>query len=590
MTTTRMHDEENNVEAGTGTEAELEPKTGNETETGEGSLLYGPDDVPPLRIFIPVAFQQTMANIAGIIFFGYIIGDIVCAEPDDPLRAKIVSTTLFMAGVCTALQSVFGIRLPIFQGPASAYIVPLIALQNTDAWQYQRPTITLLVLLISSSLFLIIFHTKTSFFSESHLQGSLITAALVETALGGFGLVGLVVRFVGPITVSVTTILISLTLVKVTAELCMASWPIAILSLALVVIFATYLRNIQTPIPTAISNRRLVITKVPLFKCLPVLLAAVISWLLCYILTATNQFSADPSAPGFAARTDAKKLVLSSTPWFYFPYPGQFGLPNFNTAVFIGFLAGVFSSIVESVGDYHIASNMCQAPPPPRHAINRGIFVEGLGSVLSGLYGAGHATTSYTVDIALISIIKVGSRYNTVGTGVLCIILASIGKFGAFLATIPEPVLGGQLIFSLGLMTIVGISTLRLVDLQSSRNLAILGVSLYTGLVVPNFIQNHSKTIDTGYVTLDQVITVILGTPMLIGAVISILLDNTVKGTDAMRGIRRTAVEEALRSKDAAGRPESVYEFPWLDKIITRHPFLTYLPFIQPQREKTWIV
>lgn len=65
------------------------------------------------------------------------------------------------------------------------------------------------------------------------------------------------------------------------------------------------------------------------------------------------------------------------------------------------------ASTVESVGDYFAAASTCRVPAPPRHAVNRGIFLEGLSSVLSGLYGTGNATTSYTANIAIINITKV---------------------------------------------------------------------------------------------------------------------------------------------------------------------------------------
>lgn len=89
-------------------------------------------------------------------------------------------------------------------------------------------------------------------------------------------------------------------------------------------------------------------------------------------------------------------------------FVGQFGIPGFNTAIFIGFFISVVTSVIESVGDYIATSRVCKAYPVPRHAINRGIAVEGVFSVLSGFLGTGHATTSYSTTISLLGITKVG--------------------------------------------------------------------------------------------------------------------------------------------------------------------------------------
>lgn len=50
-------------------------------------------------------------------------------------------------------------------------------------------------------------------------------------------------------------------------------------------------------------------------------------WGICIILTVTNVFP-----EGHPARTDVRMRVLQDAPWFYVPYPGQFGLPTVTIA------------------------------------------------------------------------------------------------------------------------------------------------------------------------------------------------------------------------------------------------------------------
>ena len=88
---------------------------------------------------------------------------------------------------------------------------------------------------------------------------------------------------------------------------------------------------------------------------------------------------------------------------------GQWGMPTVSAAGVFGILAGVFSSIIESVGDYYACARLSGAPPPPKHAINRGIGMEGIGCLLTGAFGTGNGTTSYSQNIGAIGITKVNA-------------------------------------------------------------------------------------------------------------------------------------------------------------------------------------
>ena len=86
-------------------------------------------------------------------------------------------------------------------------------------------------------------------------------------------------------------------------------------------------------------------------------------------------------------------------------------MPTFSAAGYMGMLAATLSSIFESVGDYFAAARFSEAQNPPAHAINRGIVIEGVCSIISGVMGAGHATTSYSGNIGIIGITKVGTNF-----------------------------------------------------------------------------------------------------------------------------------------------------------------------------------
>ena len=70
-------------------------------------------------------------------------------------------------------------------------------------------------------------------------------------------------------------------------------------------------------------------------------------------------------------------------------------------------MAGVLASIIESIGDYYACARMSGAPPPPQHAVNRGVLLEGIGCILAGAWGSGNGTTSHSENIGAIGLTRV---------------------------------------------------------------------------------------------------------------------------------------------------------------------------------------
>lgn len=124
--------------------------------------------------------------------------------------------------------------------------------------------------------------------------------------------------------------------------------------------------------------------------------------------------------------------------------PFQWGWPVFGVAAAVGMLAGFIASIVESVGDYYACSRLAGAPVPSAKVVNRGIGMEGIGSLIAGIIGTANGTTSYSENIGAIGLTRVGSRRVVQAGAVIMIVLAMFGKFGALFTTIPQPIVGGM--------------------------------------------------------------------------------------------------------------------------------------------------
>lgn len=65
------------------------------------------------------------------------------------------------------------------------------------------------------------------------------------------------------------------------------------------------------------------------------------------------------------------------------------------------------------------------------------------------------------------------------------------GKVGGFIASIPEVIVAALLCFMCAMLTALGLSNLRYSAAGSSRNIIIIGLSLFLSLSVPAYFQQY---------------------------------------------------------------------------------------------------
>ncbi|XP_033745342.1 LOW QUALITY PROTEIN: solute carrier family 23 member 1-like [Pecten maximus] len=301
------------------------------------------------------------------------------------------------------------------------------------------------------------------------------------------------------------------------------------------------------PLPFWSKTKGFHLTRSNFHQTAGVLIALLFGWALCAIITEFHGFSDDPEAPEYFARTDTMSGIIQNASWIYFPYPGQFGTPLIRGDALLGFFIATMISILDSIADYYACAMACNVPPPPAHAVNRGIAVEGFCSFLAGTLGCGHATGSYGGNIGAIRITKVASRRVFLVLGCIYMLFGIIGKLCAVFITIPYPVLGGTMLIMVSMYLGVVIANLHHVDLRSNRNLAIMGIAITVGTIVPFWIEKNPDRLNTGNETLDQIIKTVFGNATIAGALLACVLDNTLPGTPAERGL--TAWTEVASSK-----------------------------------------
>ena len=469
----------------------------------DSTLIYGIDDKPPLKEALVLGFQHYLTMFGSTVAIPLIL-----AAPLGMTEAVdigiLISTMFFVSGITTLLQTTLGNRLPLVQGGTFSFLTPAFAICGMAALANEGWEVRIL-----------------------HLQGAIIAGAVVEIILGYSGLVGRVLKFVGPITIAPTIALIGLALFKIGAPFAGKHWGIGGLTIVLMILFSQYLR-----------------TKHRAFELFPILLGILGAWGVATVLSMTGVFAAGHPAHVSMAN-------VQNAPWIRVAYPFQWGMPVFGAAAIVGMLAGYLASIVESVGDYYACARLAGAPIPSRKVVSKGIGMEGIGCLIAGIIGTGNGTTSYSENIGAIGLTRVGSRRVVQVGAVLMLLLGMVGKFGALFTTIPQPIVGGMYCMMFGMIVAVGLSNLQFVNLNSPRNLFILGFAFFMGISLPEYFNATPLVLGDRLAWLADIINTLGKTGMAVAAVAALILDNTVPGTDEERGL--THWQPGHRDEDLPG-------------------------------------
>ncbi|XP_033760561.1 solute carrier family 23 member 1-like isoform X2 [Pecten maximus] len=553
-----------------------DPRTSPQILTG---LQYKVDDCPPWHTTILLGFQHYLMLLGSNLATPAIFATIMCAAGNKQVTSTLMGNMLFACGIGTVLQTIFGSRLPIVQCPAFAYVVPMLAMIEIE--EFSCPDFSGVGNATVGDTGL----SEDEYWKTrlNMLAGSGMVAAVVEIVIGASGLINILLRFIGPLTVAPTIMMIGLGVTKLGFELAGKHWGIALGTIIMIVVLSECIPKFTIKVPCRCSNFPAK-TDVVFHKMFSVIISVCIMWLLCYILTITNVFPEDKTAYGYDARTDLRTEYMHDAPWFSFPYPGKFGIPAFNTAMFVGMIAGVLTSIIESIGDYYTCARIAGAVPPPPSAVNRGILLEGIDCILAILVGSGFGVTSCSQNIGVISLTKVGSRRVVLVAGFLLMFFGCFSKMSAFVVTVPDPIIGAAFIVLFAVLTAVGGSNLQYVDLNSPRNMIVMGMALFVGLALPPWLTDNQDLflqLDSGA---RQVVTALLGNNIFMACFTAILLDNLMPGTVAERGLvawRQVFEDGGSGDGDDNNNRMTLktYDFPFGMSYIRKWKWTYYIPF-----------
>lgn len=452
------------------------------------NLVYRIDDTPPIPILALAGAQHVLTLFGATTLVPLIFGPAMGMSALE--IGFFVGCVYFAMGLATLLQtSKFGSGLPIVQGSSFSFIPPIMTIIG-------------------------IYGSMGANVCMQYVGGALILGGIFMALVGYTKLVGKVKKFIGPVTIGPTIMAIGFSLAPVAVGMNAANyWPASLAVVLLIFVFS--LRS---------DNKFLNIFSI--------LASIVIVYMVCLLLSITGVLGADhPVFINLAAIKDA--------PWIRFTGVAPWGFPKFSLVAFGAILAGFFAVFIESIGDYFNVCNAADLPDPSEMMINRGIGAEGIGCVIGGLTGA-VACTSYTENIGLISLTGVASR-NVVRTGaVLLLIMSFIGKLGALVATIPTPVIGGCYIALFGIIGALGIQALMRADMNSQRNVMIVGFSFLMALGLPSWVGAHQDMF-FAWGIFGQIIWAIGNTAMAVAGISACILDNVIPGTAEERGLSEKA-------------------------------------------------
>ncbi|XP_074286011.1 nucleobase-ascorbate transporter 1 isoform X2 [Silene latifolia] len=417
-------------------------------------LEYCIDSNPPWAETIILAFQNYILMLGTSVMIPTMLVPAMGGSDGD--KARVIQTLLFVAGINTLLQALFGTRLPAVVGGSFSYIIPIAYIINDSSLQ---------TIPDSHDRFI---QTMRA------IQGALIVASSIQIILGYSQLWGLFSRFFSPLGMAPVVGLVGLGLFQHGFPALGNCVEIGLPMLLLVIGMSQYLKHVRP------------FRDVPVFERFPIIICISIVWIYAVILTAAGAYRHTPIRTKNSCRTDRANLI-STAPWFKFPYPLQWGPPTFAAGHCFAMMSAVFVSMVESTAAYKAASRLAIATPPPAYVLSRGIGWQGIGVLLDGLFGTCSGSTVSVENVGLLGLTRVGSRRVVQISAGFMIFFSILGKFGAVFASIPLPIFAAVYCVLFGLVASVGLSFLQFTNMNSMRNLFITGLSLFLGISIPQF-------------------------------------------------------------------------------------------------------
>ncbi|GJL81198.1 MAG: uracil permease [marine bacterium B5-7] len=171
---------------------------------------------------------------------------------------------------------------------------------------------------------------------------------------------------------------------------------------------------------------------------------------------------------------------IAAAPLFAMP---NFVFPEFNWQAILFIVPVAIAPAIEHIGDVLAIGGVTNRNYLEKPGLHRTLLGDGVATSAAALLG-GPPNTTYSEVTGAVALTRAFNPNVMIIAAVIAIIVSFSGTLGAFLGTIPTPVMGGIMVLLFGAIAAIGMNTLikdgR--DISSSRNLIIVAITLVFGI------------------------------------------------------------------------------------------------------------
>lgn len=172
--------------------------------------------------------------------------------------------------------------------------------------------------------------------------------------------------------------------------------------------------------------------------------------------------------------------AITAASWFSIP---NFVTPEWNLEAVIFIIPIAIAPAIEHFGDVVAISGVTGKDYLKDPGIKNTMLGDGIATSFASCLG-GPPNTTYSEVTGAVALTKVFNPAIMTWAAIAAILLAFVGKLGAFLQTIPTPVMGGIMLLLFGAIMVIGLNTLvkSKEDLMEARNLSIVALIIIFGM------------------------------------------------------------------------------------------------------------
>lgn len=167
---------------------------------------------------------------------------------------------------------------------------------------------------------------------------------------------------------------------------------------------------------------------------------------------------------------------IAKASWISMP---NFTAPSFELNAILYMIPVAIAPTIEHIGNILAIGNVTKTDFIKDPGLKDTLLGDGLATSAAAFFG-GPPNTTYSEVTGAVRLTKAFNPGIMTWTAITAILLAFVGKLGAFIATIPAAVIGGIMVLLFGIIASVGMETLikHKVDLVDPRNMIIVSLIL----------------------------------------------------------------------------------------------------------------